>query len=151
MVRTAILIRMPCVNNVNNGQLYVRLSSICCRWTCAKSKRLLMRWAYQRNDFRSACCPGPNSAVAAGASFSQQQERRRNTDQKETGETRTRAGSAANQSTSPGRKVGIGSVTGRNCRSRWLDPLGHGGVMIFEPSGGFNPLGNLRSPGPSKT
>lgn len=30
-----------------------------------------------------------------------------------------------------------------------LDPFGRGGGMIFEPPGGFNPLADLRRPGPS--
>lgn len=40
--------------------------------------------------------------------------------------------------------LGVGGV-GRGD----LDPFGRGGGMIFEPPGGFNPLANLRRPGPS--
>ncbi|XP_055627283.1 proteasome inhibitor PI31 subunit [Toxorhynchites rutilus septentrionalis] len=39
--------------------------------------------------------------------------------------------------------LGVGNV-GRGD----LDPLGRGGGMIFEPPGGFNPLADLRRPGP---
>ncbi|XP_053688679.1 proteasome inhibitor PI31 subunit [Sabethes cyaneus] len=39
--------------------------------------------------------------------------------------------------------LGVGNV-GRGD----LDPFGRGGGMIFQPPGGFNPLGNLRLPGP---
>lgn len=40
--------------------------------------------------------------------------------------------------------LGLGNV-GRGD----LDPFARGGGMIFEPPGGFNPLANLRRPGPS--
>lgn len=40
--------------------------------------------------------------------------------------------------------LGVGNV-GRGD----LDPFGRGGGMIFQPPGGFNPLADLRRPGPS--
>ncbi|XP_058460411.1 proteasome inhibitor PI31 subunit [Malaya genurostris] len=49
----------------------------------------------------------------------------------------------------PGRLPGSDPLGVGNVGRGDLDPFGRGGGgMIFEPPGGFNPLGNLRQPGP---
>ncbi|XP_058831488.1 proteasome inhibitor PI31 subunit [Topomyia yanbarensis] len=49
----------------------------------------------------------------------------------------------------PGRLPGSGTLGVGSVGRGDLDPFGRGGGgMLFEPPGGFNPLGNLRFPGP---